>query len=182
MKRVIRLRVLLDHEEDVFRDLEVACTSTFQDVHDLIQDAFGFDNGQMASFYVSNEEWEKGQEVTLMDMGERSESGEPILLMNQTLLTEIVFEKGQKLLYVFDFFLMWCFFIDVIDIKELDETVIVPRISQSFGEAPDQYSKSADFNLEVEDVSENREDELDEFKDMFELLGMNEEYNDDREY
>ena len=182
MKKVIRLRVLLDFEENVFRDLELSCTDTFQDLHNLIQEAFGFDNGQMASFYVSNEDWEKGQEITLMDMGERSETGEPILMMNETALKDIVFDEGQKLLYVYDFFLMWCFYIDVISIKALDETVITPRIIQSFGDAPEQYSKSPEFNMDIEDVSENREDDLDEFKDMFDLLGSNEAYSDDREY
>lgn len=181
MNRVVRLRVLLDYETDVFRDIELTTEDTFQDLHNLIQEAFGFDNAQMASFYVSNEDWEKGQEITLMDMGEKSESGEPILMMSDTIIKDIVFERGQKLLYVFDFFLMWCFYIDVIDLKELDDTIILPRITQNFGEAPDQYSKSPEFDLEIDDVSENREDELDEFKDMFDLLSINDEFNDERE-
>ncbi|MEX2595709.1 MAG: hypothetical protein WEC59_02180, partial [Salibacteraceae bacterium] len=101
---------------------------------------------------------------------------------HDTKLSDIVFESGQKLLYVFDFFLMWCFYIDVIEIKVLDETVILPRITQRFGESPAQYSKSPEFSMEIEDVSENREDDLDEFKDMFEVTSFNDEYSDDREY
>jgi hypothetical protein len=183
MKQVIRLRVLLDHEEDVFRDLELNCSSTFLDLHQMIIESFGFTEEQMASFYVSNEDWEKGQEITLMDMGERTENGEPILMMHETSLKDIIFVEGQKLLYVFDFFLMWCFYIDVITIKKLEDHVITPRIVQSFGTAPGQYSKSPDFSLEVEDISENREDDLDEFRDMFDLLGSGgEEFSEDRDF
>jgi hypothetical protein len=182
MKKVIRVRVLLDHDDVVFRDLEVNNQSTFVELHEFIQEAFGFDNSQMASFYVSNEDWEKGQEITLMDMGEKNENGEPILLMHETVLKDVIFDVGQKLLYVFDFFLMWCFYIDVVDVKDLDETTITPRVAQIFGEAPEQYSKSPDINFEVEDsISFDDEDE-DEIGDMFDLLGMNEEYSDDKEY
>ncbi len=182
MKRVIRLRVLMDHDDVIFRDLEVTCSGAFSELHELIQEAFGFDNSQMASFYVSNEDWEKGQEITLMDMGEKNENGEPILLMHDTLLKDVIFDSGQKLLYVFDFFLMWCFYIDVIDMKELDETTITPRISQSFGEAPEQYSKSPEINFEVEDATNAYADEDDEIGDMFDVYTVNESYSEDREF
>jgi hypothetical protein len=182
MKNVIRLRVLLDQEEVVFRDLELNCGSTFSQLHELIQEAFGFDDSQMASFYVSNEDWEKGQEITLMDMGERTENGEPILMMHDTLLKDVIFESGQKLLYVFDFFLMWCFYVDVVDVKELDDMVITPRITQRFGEAPEQYSKSPEMSFETDDALAMQAEDDDEIGDMFDLLSMNEEYGDEREY
>lgn len=172
----------MDHEDVIFRDLEVTCSGAFSELHELIQEAFGFDNSQMASFYVSNEEWEKGQEITLMDMGEKNENGEPILLMHDTPLKDVIFESGQKLIYVFDFYLMWCFYVDVVDMKELDETTITPRIAQSFGEAPEQYSKSPEINFEAEDAAKFYEDEDDEIGDMFDLFTVNEDYSEDREF
>lgn len=177
MKRVIRLRVLLDHDDVVFRDLEVTSTGTFSDLHELIQEAFGFDNSQMASFYVSNDDWEKGQEITLMDMGEKTENGEPILMMHDTPLKDVVFEAGQKLLYVFDFFLMWCFYIDVVESKSFDQKTITPRIAQQFGEAPEQYSKSPEFNMETEDAPVH-EDE-DEIGDMFDMLSLDDDFSEE---
>ena len=173
---------MIDHDEVVFRDLEIGRSFTFAQLHEFIQDAFGFDNSQMASFYVSNEDWEKGQEITLMDMGEKTESGEPILMMHDTLLKDVIFEAGQKLLYVFDFFLMWCFFLDVVEVKKLDETVIVPRIVQSFGEAPDQYDKSPDLSFETQEALTYDDDDDDEIGEMFDMFGMNDEYSEDREF
>jgi len=183
--KVIQFRVLIDYDEDVFRDIEISTNDTFLTLHTMIQEAFGFDNSQMASFYESNEEWEKGQEITLMEVMEPSEGGAPIWNMHDVLLSKIIIEKGQKLLYVFDFFLLWCFYIDVINIREIKDHVIIPRISNSFGIAPDQYNKSADLIFEGEEIVESDEDDdlsaLDEFDEMFKYLGDDEtltEYRD----
>jgi hypothetical protein len=181
MNRVIRMRVMIDHDEVIFRDLEMPCSANFSELHDLIQEAFAFDNSQMASFYVSNEDWEKGQEFTLMDMGEKNEKDEPILLMHDNLLKDVIFESGQKLIYVFDFFLMWCFYIDVVELKEMEDTVILPRISQSFGETPDQYSKSPEISFEIEDEILDEDDDEDEIGEMFDILGLNDDLSEERD-
>lgn len=170
---------MLDHEDAIFRDIEITRKDTFGTLHNMIQEAYGFDNSQMASFYVSNENWEKGQEITLMDMA-ASEGGEPIWLMHDTPLHKIVFESGQKLLYVFDFMLMWCFYIDVISINEFEETVILPRIKSSFGEAPEQYSKSPEITFETAQSEPIRptEDEEDEVNQLFRVMSGHDSADD----
>lgn len=171
MKKAIQFRVLIDHEQDVFRDIEISNDATFLDLHDMIQEAFGFDNSQMASFYESNADWEKGQEITLMEVQEPEEDGEPIWLMQNIRLDEMIFEQGQRLLYVFDFFLMWCFFVEVVKINELSDTVILPRITQRFGESPDQYSKSPDLQFDIEEKDEDDDLEQDEIDELFRMMG-----------
>jgi hypothetical protein len=176
MQKVIHFRILVDYQENVFRDIEVKFDDTFLTLHNMIQEAFGFDNSQMASFYVSNDEWEKGQEITLMEVMEPEEEGEPIWIMNETDLNKIIFEKGQKLLYVFDFLVMWCFYIDSIEVKEVEDIVILPRITQEFGSSPDQYSKSDDIvfdGAEIDD-SDDEEDE-DELEELFRMMGNQED-------
>ncbi len=172
MTKIVKLRVLLDFEEDVFRDIEVATSNSFQDLHNMVQEAFGFDNSQMASFYMSNEDWEKGQEITLMDMGQAEE---PIPLMSSVSVGDMIEHQGQKLLYVFDFFLMWCFYIDVISVTENTDNIILPRIVQSFGDAPEQYSKSADLTFDFESTapSDDKEEPSmeEELQAMFSVVG-----------
>ena len=179
MQRVIHFRILIDHDEDVFRDIELNASDTFHTLHNLIQEAFGFANDQMASFYVSNEDWEKGQEIALLEVKVPEESGEPIWLMEDTPLSKIIFEKDQKLLYVFDFLLMWCFYIDVISVKTLEETVILPRITHSFGTAPDQYAKSTEvlFNSESITPWDDEDIEEDELEALFRMMGDNVQFN-----
>lgn len=137
MSKVIKLRVLVDYvEDDVFRDIVLYADSTFEELHIAIQHAFAFDNQHMASFYKSDDRWEKGDEITLMDM---SESGTPI--MSETIVGEHLTEPGQKMLYVFDFFLMWCFFVEVVAIGPAEPGTDYPDISVTHGAAPAQYSK-----------------------------------------
>ena len=64
---IYRFRVILDHKnkEDIFRDVEIRKTDTFEDLHNVITQSFGFDGSEMASFYLSNDSWEQGQEIAL---------------------------------------------------------------------------------------------------------------------
>ncbi|MDP4935197.1 MAG: plasmid pRiA4b ORF-3 family protein [Salibacteraceae bacterium] len=186
MKTVLQIRALLDYEKNVFRDIEIGADDHFGQLHDIIQEAFGFDNSQMASFYVSNEEWIKGREITLMDVGEKDENGDAILLMHHISVGDYLTEQSEKMIYVFDFLLMWCFYLDVISVSELEDTVILPRITQSFGDAPAQYSKSSDLMFEPEDEiydpNEEYGSEDNEDDDIFGETGGTEDSYDENDY
>ena len=53
---IYRFRIILDHdsEGDIFRDIEIRETDSMEDLHNTINQAFGFDGTEMASFYVSD--------------------------------------------------------------------------------------------------------------------------------
>ena len=54
-KRMIyRFRIILDTQEDVFRDLEIEDSASLEDFHYAIAQAFGFGGSEMASFYTTN--------------------------------------------------------------------------------------------------------------------------------
>ena len=48
---LIRLRVIVDIEEDVFRDIVIGRTAPLEDLHRGILAAFDFAEGEMASFF-----------------------------------------------------------------------------------------------------------------------------------
>ncbi|NJW55911.1 plasmid pRiA4b ORF-3 family protein, partial [Salinimicrobium oceani] len=50
-----RFRIILDAEEDVFRDIEIMADNTLEDLHNTILQSFGFDGTEMASFYISDD-------------------------------------------------------------------------------------------------------------------------------
>jgi hypothetical protein len=58
---IYRYRIILDAKEDVFRDIEIGSENTLEELHNSITQAFGFEGNEMASFYVSNENWEQGE-------------------------------------------------------------------------------------------------------------------------
>ena len=56
---IYRFRVILDNdtEDDIFRDIEIYKTNSLEEFHETIINSFGFINNEMASFYISDNEW-----------------------------------------------------------------------------------------------------------------------------
>lgn len=157
---VIRIRAILDTEEDIFRDIEIQDSSTFEEFHFAILDSFGWDANQMAAFYESNEDWDKGDEIPLMDVTEEFGS-EKRKTMSEVNLKDVIIKPGQKLIYVFDFMLMWCFYIDVVSIIGEQENIAYPQLLLSVGDAPSQTEKeeALDFSEKKSEEDEDEEDD-----------------------
>jgi len=142
MADVFKFRVIIDTEEDVFRDIEMSAQSSFQQLHETILESFQFEKGEMASFYLSNDEWEKGLEIPLMDMGDG------VVSMENAVLSEMLQTVGNKVLYVYDFLRMWIFYIEVIEVFESVDGLQYPLVSLTFGDAPSQDSKEMEAMFE----------------------------------
>lgn len=54
---IFKFRVIINTEEDVFRDIEIATDDSFESLHKAILSAFNFEEGEMASFYMSDDTW-----------------------------------------------------------------------------------------------------------------------------
>jgi hypothetical protein len=163
---LFKFRVIMDTEQDVFRDIEIETESNFDSLHKAVLDAFDFEQGEMASFYLSDEEWSKGLEISLMDMGGVDEDS---LSMSTTILSDMVMKPGDKILYVYDFMRMWIFYIELIEVKKDKPSTIYPRVALAFGDAPSQDSKEFQDMFEADVVGggagdiDDVDDEEDEF-------------------
>jgi hypothetical protein len=176
---IFKFRVIVDTENDVFRDIEIETDATFEELHRAILDGFDFEEGEMASFYMSNESWEKGLEIPLMDMGDA-------MSMLNTKLSDMLSKPSEKVLYVYDFLRMWIFYVELVEVKKDKPSTIYPRVALAYGEAPSQDSKEMDLF-----GSEFSEDEFNEFhgnasesddeedEDMF---GESDEFFDEDEF
>ncbi len=129
---IYRFRVILDSNDDIFRDIEIQYDASFEDLHNSIQQAFGFDGTQMASFYDSNDDWEQGDELPLFAMGD-DQPGMADLAIHQKLEN-----KNERMLYVYDFLSMWTFFVEVMDMYEPESGVDYPNLALSVGNTPDE--------------------------------------------
>ncbi len=169
---IYRFRVILDTEEDVFRDLEIEKTATFEDLHNIITQGFGFDGGEMASFYLSDDTWDQGEEICLFDMGD---SDEPIKLMQETRLESLVTEYTPRLIYIYDFLSMWTFMVELAEIAEYEPGVDYPNVMFAHGQLPDSPPEKS-FEGEALD---NDEESGDSFVDLddYDDLGFNENWN-----
>jgi hypothetical protein len=87
----------------------------------------------MASFFVSDEDWQKHQEIALLDMGIDSTQK----LMDECVLSDVHSSEGDKLLYLYDFFSERAFFLSVISIEDSSDSVFTIDVS---GEIPMQIN------------------------------------------
>jgi len=146
--KIFHFRILLDQSEEVFRDIEIKSTDTFEDFHRAIVVAFEFSGDEIASFYMSNEDWDKGEEITQMDM--EGLDAEGIKTMKDTPLEEMLFEEEQKLLYLYDFMRMWIFFVELVSISEPKADQTYPAVILSVGDAPDEQSKELVDSFQID--------------------------------
>ena len=173
---IYRFRIILDTDEDVFRDIEIEASATLEDFHNTITQSFGFDGAEMASFYKANEFWEEGEEIALFDLGD--EPGE-IRIMNETLIEDVVSRDDTKLIYVYDFMSMWTFMVELADIAESEEGQSYPNLMYVHGQIPAEAPEK-EFTSEPID-SDDHDDFYEEDYDLdpedYEDLGFDENWN-----
>ncbi|MBX3164582.1 MAG: hypothetical protein KF900_08875 [Bacteroidetes bacterium] len=145
---VYRFKVSYEENDDVFRDIEIKSSQTFENFHVIIQDAFKFDAKHAASFFVSDDYWRKNQEITLrkedlpLDEDEIRKKVEPKKLMAETKIAKYIEQPHQRFVYVFDPNVQWTFLIEMIKITATESPKIVyPFIVKSVGKAPKQYKQ-----------------------------------------
>jgi Plasmid pRiA4b ORF-3-like protein len=138
----LKFRVLLDSDlkDEVFRDIVIAGESNFEVFYQAIMKSFEFEGDQMASFYVSNSEWDKGHEINLMDMSyDDDDLDTPANIMSKAIVQDFINDSDQKFILVYDFMRMWIFLIELIE--HVQESPAEPKVVLSVGNAPKEQSK-----------------------------------------
>lgn len=158
-----RFRVTFEDHDEVSRDIEVRSTQTFEDFHFAIHNSIGFDASKPASFYMSDDNWKKGKEITNKDVSE--EQLPQLSLMRKARMCDYIADPHQKIYYIFDFQNPWTFRVELIKINREEEPgASYPRTVKSTGEAPKQYNtlttaplplpEDFDGELDLEDEEE----------------------------
>ena len=132
---IYRFTIISDEVDDFVREIQIDPEATFFDLHEAILKAANYTNDQMTSFFICDDDWEKGKEITLEEMDNNPEMDSWI--MKETRLNELIEDEKQKLLYVFDYMTERCFFIELSEIitgKEIKGA----KCTKKSGEAPKQ--------------------------------------------
>ncbi|WP_147677522.1 IS1096 element passenger TnpR family protein [Algibacter pacificus] len=163
---IYRFRVILDNDnndEDVFRDLEIREDDTLEDLHNIITQSFGFDGSEMASFYISDDQWNQGEEISLFDLSDDGSAR----LMNETAINDVTFEMQTKLIYVYDFLSMWTFYVELAEIVEEAEGSDYPNLMFVQGQVPDTAPDRVFEADNDEDYGEFDDDlDIDDYEDL----------------
>lgn len=173
---IYRFRIILDTAEDVFRDIEIEQTATLEEFHNAITQSFGFDGSEMASFYISDEDWNQGEEISLFDM---SDGNSEVRLMNESRLEAVTDKDQTKLIYVYDYLSMWTFLVELADIAVPEAGREYPNLMFAHGELPDSAPDKS-FESEI-DLGDEFNDDFDDqdFLDIndYDNLGFDEQWN-----
>ncbi len=151
---IFLFRIISDENPEFFRDLVAGGTDTFLDFHNVLQKELGYDPTQLASFFITNVQWEKEQEITLIDM--MQEPGLTSYIMDKVTLEEHIKELNQRMLYIFDFFSERAFFIELIEMEDQISPRKTPFIGNRQEEPPPQLT--LDNLMEEPEDSEDSED------------------------
>jgi hypothetical protein len=74
-----RFRVTFEDYDDVSRDIDVKSNQTFEDLHKAIHQSTGYNPEYPSSFYISNDQWMKGEEITFMPNQKRIDRKIPLM-------------------------------------------------------------------------------------------------------
>lgn len=132
---VYKFTLLSDENDDFLRVIKIDSEATFFDLHEAILNSVNYTKDLLTSFFICSDDWEREQEITLMEMDTDSEYDN--LVMDDTVLEDQISDEKQKLQYVFDMISDRAFFIELTEIitgKNLEKAVC----SEKEGDAPEQ--------------------------------------------
>ena len=135
---ILKFRVYFEQDDSVYRDVAIRHTQNFLQLHQAILKAYEFDNKHQATFYRSNDRWQRGKEITLAKYDKKYKV-EPLLMETTNVGTEII-DPNQKFVYEYDFAKNWVFWLELINVsKEENPRLEYPAMVRTEGIAPSQY-------------------------------------------
>ncbi len=180
---IYRFRVTFEDYEDIIREIDMPSKSTFVDLHTAIHQFIGYDAEKPSSFYVSNDQWKKGTEITYLP-SERKKQAE-ILLMEAIRLSKFIDDPHQKFYYIYNFDRPYDFHVELIKILKEEDGKEYPALFKKVGEAPKllnvaNFVEGADDDDDEELVESSEEYGVDE-EDDFDLFDDEEEEGEENE-
>lgn len=138
---IYKFKITFEDYDEVSREIEIKSNQTFEDFHRAIHQAIGFDGKANSSFYMSNDQWHKGKEITLNEANIKDAA--KTVLMEKSVLKNFIIDPHQKIYYIFNLEKPWTFYIQLMKITiNEDPSLNYPLCIKSTGVAPKQFGNS----------------------------------------
>jgi hypothetical protein len=85
---ILKFRIYWEEDESTYRDVAIRHTQTFFDLHTAILKSFEFDSKHKATFYRSNDNWQRGREISL-EKYDKQYKADPLIMSEIAIGTEI---------------------------------------------------------------------------------------------
>lgn len=150
---ILRFRIYWEDDDSIYRDIVIRHTQNFFDLHQQVLKCFEFDNKHKATFFRSNDRWQRGKEITL-EKYDKEYSAAPLLMMETPVGSEIR-DTNQKFIYVYDFNKNWTFMVELINVnKEESSKITYPSCARSEGIGPSQYGTKGLISEKLAEIEE----------------------------
>lgn len=144
---IYKFRLVSDEVDNFKREIAIDADASFLSLRNAICESVGYDKGQMNSFFLCDNGWEKGKEITLEDMG--SDSSEDVYLMDESIISDFIEDEGQRLIFVFDYLTDRAFFMELKK-TEPGKHLQDPLCTLSLGQAPAQFVDIDEFDAKID--------------------------------
>ena len=150
---VLKFRIYFEEDDSIYRDVAVKHTQSFLQLHQIILKAYEFDSKHQATFYRSNDNWQRGKEISLAKY-DKAYKVAPLLMEETTIGSEIR-DPNQKFIYTYDFVKGWSFMVELINVsKEENAKLDYPVVVKTEGIAPSQYGTKGLVGDKLTEVEE----------------------------
>jgi hypothetical protein len=150
---ILKFRAYFEEDDSVYRDVAIRHSQSFFELHEAILKAFEFDTKHDATFYRSNDNWQRGREISLQAYNKTYKA--PPLMMKDTTIGSEIRDTNQKFVFVYDFAKNWTFLVELINVsKEENPKMSYPAMVRKEGIPPSQYGTKSLLGERFADVEE----------------------------
>ena len=152
---ILKFRISWEEDDAIYRDVMVKHSQNFTDLHHIILKAFEFDEKHDATFFRSNEKWQRGREISKA-LYEKNYVVPP-LMMDEVLIGSEILNTNQQFVYLYDFAKSWTFLIQLIQViknADADMELNYPMVSRIEGVGPMQYGTKGLLGPNFTDIEE----------------------------
>lgn len=150
---ILKFRIYFEEDESVYRDVVIRHTQTFKDLHEAILKSYEFDSKHQATFFRSNDHWQRGREISLEKYDQEYKVAP--LIMADTVISSEIKIPNQRFVYLYDFNRNWNFLLELINVsKEENPKISYPSVSRTEGIAPSQYGTKGLLGEKFADIEE----------------------------
>jgi hypothetical protein len=151
------VRVTLQDEPSIYREIEVESRKSLSDLAEAIVHAFDFEFDHAFGFYSKL----TGRDVMrstpkyelFADMGEETTARS----VRKTPITDAFPSVGHTMLFMFDYGDDWRFVVEVIGLGQKVARTRYPKVLKKVGEAPEQYGAWDDDDADDDNDNDNDE-------------------------
>ena len=157
---IFEFEITSTESADFSRLIKIKEDQTFLELHNAIQRCVGYDDSQLASFYILDAMGQRNKEISLFEMADEEDEIDNFV-MDVTMIKEAFKGDEKSLVYVFDFFGDRFFTLSLVD-KSAEELIDYPICTLCLGDAPEQISEDQSLFME-EEIADKKSDKIDDY-------------------